>query len=371
MAPQTEYTWRASPDTHPSHEITGVVTTGLLPSGAQLDATHSGSTSASMFLTSSPCSGGTALVVDPTGTVLWYEDLSQPGIQPAMVDVVHLTEEETVLGLISAYVVEVDWSGRERLVLTPGFDTGTTAHHDVFRRKGHTYTLFYEEVDLGGDTTRVDGFTVHDATGVLVATWRLLDHFTPPIPPVGSGGLVDYSHANSLFVQEDGDILISFRHLSTVAKIRGDWTAPDFGEILWRLAGDVDNAEMGSDFTLGSAGNWPGFIHQHHAIPLPDGRLSLFDNRKDLSQRSRVVVIDLDETRGEAQMDQVYELDRFCPFQGSSWTTEIGNPVATCATDGSAIEFDAQTNGAARFELSLGCSTGSSHFISRFVPFSL
>jgi len=371
MAPQTEYTWEASPVDLPSVLVEGTVTTGTPHEEAQLIASSTGSSSAEMFLTSSPCSGGTAVVVDPNGTVLWYQDLSQQGVSPSMVEVVQYTEDGTVLAISSEFVVEVDWTGATLQVLTPGFDQGTTIHHDVFRHQGHTFTLFQETLNLGGDTTYLDGFYVHDSEGSHVATWRLIDHFSPPIPPEGHGGVVDYSHANSLFVQADGDILLSFRHLSAIAKVRGDWTAPDFGEILWRLSGDPDNDAFGSDFTLSSSGSWPGFVHQHNAHLLDDGRISLFDNRKDLAQRSRVLVLDIDEKSGLAQIERDYELDQLCAFQGSAWPTHTGNPVATCAPEGAAIEFHVDDTSQPIYELNILCATGTNHFIPRFVPLPL
>ena len=370
MAPDTAYRWEASSVDHPEVFVEGQVTTGSPGTQAHVIATRSGSSTAPRFLTSSPCSGGTVLVIDPDGTVLWYQDLSQQGVTPAMIEVVHFTEDETVLAISSEFVVEVDWTGRTLQVLTPGFDGGTVIHHDVFRRQGHTYTLFQETLNLGGDTTYLDGFYVHDAQGDLVTTWRLIDHFTPPIPPEGHGGVVDYSHANAIFVQEDGDVLLSFRHLSTVIEVRGDPFAPDFGEILWVLSGDPSTDALGSDFTLASIGDWPGFVHQHHAHRLPNGRISLFDNRKDVSQRSRVLEISLDEETGMAQMERVWDLGRFCAFQGASWPTATGNPLATCSPEGTAIELQADDPTEVVFEITLQCGSGSSHYIPRFVPLS-
>jgi len=372
MAEQTDYNWTLTSQADPTMKATGTVKTGLPPEEARVFATPTGTSTASMFLTSSPCSGAYILALDPDGTLLWYQDIAQQGVIPPLLDVVTYTEDETVMAMASAYVVEVDWTGTELLVMTPGFDNGTEIHHDVFRRDGHTFTLFQETMDLGGDNTQLDGFYIHDAAGELVATWKLIDHFTPPIPPVGIGGFVDYSHANSLFVQEDGDIMISFRHMSAVAKIRGDWTAPDFGEILWRLSGDAAFTDFGSDFSLtASMGSYPGFVYQHNAHPLPDGRLALLDNRKSQYERTRVLVIDLDEQAGTANVDLAYELDRLCFIQGSAWHTAAGNPVATCANDGILFEFAENIVAEPVYELSTSCATGPSHYTPRFVPLSL
>ncbi len=372
MAPQTEYNWRVISQEDPELAVQGTVTTGNVPGDARIFAATTGTSSASMFLTSSPCTGATTIVVDPQGTVLWYQDLAQMGVTPPLLEIVTHTEDDTVIGISSEFVVEVDWTGAALQVLTPGFDNDTRIHHDVFKRDGHTFTLFQESIDLGGDTTVLDGFYVYDPAGDLVATWRLIDHWSPPVPPVGNGGIVDYSHANSIFVQEDGDILLSFRHMSAIAKIRGDWTQPDFGEILWRLSGDPDEAPFGSDFSLtASMGSWPGFVHQHNVHPLPDGRLAMFDNRKQPPQLSRVLVLDVDELGGTANVDLAYELDRLCAFQGSAWHTAAGNPLATCAPPGELSEFAANIVTEPIYELSIACATGASHYTSRFVPLEL
>ena len=357
--------------TAPTEIVEGTVTTGLLPQSARIFASSTGTSSGSLFLTSSPCPGAYAIVLDAAGTVLWYEDLAQQGVTPPLIEHVSVTEDDTVLGMSSAYVVEVGWSGELIQVLTPGFDEGTVVHHEAFKKNGHTYTLFNEEMNLGGDTTKLDGFYVHDPAGELIATWRLIDHYTPPIPPVGDGGVVDFSHANSLYVLDDGDILVSFRHLSAVAKIRGDWTAPDFGEILWKLSGDASNTDFGTDFSLtATAGSFPGFIHQHNVHPLPDGRLAMLDNRKDQPERTRVLVIDVDEIAGTANVDLAYELDRLCIFQGSAWHTEAGNPMALCAPDSTVFEFAANDASEPIYQLNLQCANDGSHYTSRFVPLS-
>ncbi|OFZ59472.1 MAG: hypothetical protein A3D92_05245 [Bacteroidetes bacterium RIFCSPHIGHO2_02_FULL_44_7] len=74
----------------------------------------------------------------------------------------------------------------------------------------------------------------------------------------------DYSHANAIEEDLDGNILISHRHLNSIHKIDRQT-----GAIIWRLGGEL------SDFTFP---NDNGFSGQHDCRLLPNGELSLFDN---------------------------------------------------------------------------------------------
>ena len=76
----------------------------------------------------------------------------------------------------------------------------------------------------------------------------------------------DRTHANSVFVDpSDGNLMVSMHNLHLVAKM-DRFT----GQILWTLGAN-------GDFALAPGGRW-SFDH-HFAIPEPDGRLMLYDNR--------------------------------------------------------------------------------------------
>jgi hypothetical protein len=138
------------------------------------------------------------------------------------------------------------------------------------------------------DYTPCDGFGyVHECafqevdvdTGEVLFQWRSLDHIgldesyvLPHSTEISGTGESttspwDYFHINSIDKNQDGDYLISARHVSAVYKISGK-----DGHIMWRLNG------MKSDFHLDGF----GFSFQHDARWVSDGPdesvISLFNN---------------------------------------------------------------------------------------------
>lgn len=77
--------------------------------------------------------------------------------------------------------------------------------------------------------------------------------------------LSDYMHTNAMDVDQDGNLLISSRHLNEITKID-----MESGEILWRMGGKEN------EFALTNDERW--FSHQHDIRRLSNGNISLFDN---------------------------------------------------------------------------------------------
>ena len=126
----------------------------------------------------------------------------------------------------------------------------------------------------------------------------------PPMLLAKTGN--DWTHANSIQLTPDGNLLLSMRHQDWLIKIEYADTWGD-GRIVWRLGKD-------GDFTVNSADPSPWFSHQHDGgweaapalyysaarwarAPLP--RLMVFDNGN-----TRVAALGGGNSRG-----QVYEVD--------------------------------------------------------------
>ncbi len=159
-------------------------------------------------------------------------------------------------------------------------------------------------------------------SGELLFQWNSLDHvpvsetrypLTDEENDVTYGSPehpFDYFHLNSVAVADDGDIVISARHTSTVYKL--DRAS---GAVRWRLGGPH------SDFTLGPGAR---FAWQHDARPHGAARLTLFDNAarhevagRDRVSRALVLALDVDSRRAR--------LVREIPHPEGELATTMGN----------------------------------------------
>lgn len=368
LASEHEYAWTLTAPGDDTPLATGTFTTGPLPREARVRLTTlSGASTAPYVGMSTPCTGGgTAIVVETaTSEVVWYQALADG---PTFLEGVAFTEEHTVLGIDGDSVQEVDLAGREVLRITPQDLERRRVHHDVFRRDGLTYVLYQQPLTIPAGSYMVDGFLVLRGQE-LVATWFLGDHFTPSVPPLTQA--IDWSHANAVWADEQGNVLLSLRALSAVLSIDGRWGTPDGGEIRWVLA--APGSELVSDLTLASElGDPVDFDRQHNPWILPDGRLTMFDNRPP-PEASRIIDLRVDETARTATIERAYAIPSdapaggHCDYQGSSWRTPAGRPLATCAPVRYAYEFDPDT-AEVTWGVAAGCDGGSETYIPRFVP---
>jgi hypothetical protein len=109
----------------------------------------------------------------------------------------------------------------------------------------------------------------------------------------GPGGVDTYDplHINSADTW-DGELVVSMRHTDGIYGI--DHSS---GKVLWKLGG---TARAESLRVIGDPHGGDLFGGQHDARVAGDGRLSFFDNAKDLDRPPRAVWYDLDLRRGTA-----------------------------------------------------------------------
>ena len=198
------------------------------------------------------------------------------------------------LGANASALLEVDWDGVELWRYE-----NIAIHHDFKRLKsGHTVLPVWVEMPedlsktvrggtrlpkeklpislLGDDIIEIDA----DGSEVRrVETWKLFDPRKDPICPLE--GRIEWTHANSIDVNTDGEILISCRNNSRVAVIDTD------GEMIWKYGA-------------------PDTAHQHHATFLENGNVQIFDNgthRVRGMPSSKVIEVD----RGSNEVVWSYE----------------------------------------------------------------
>lgn len=241
-----------------------------------LDSSFAEEIKGKYFLTQILTEPGSAVIIDHKGEIVWYEPFRKG------VKVSHWTPEKTVMCIVGPEkipssggdeIVELDLSGKVITHLQTGKgDMDKMVHHEVRTDKdGNIYALTFDKkvfdlTSVGGakqDTVKGDGIVIFSRKGKKIWEWTMLDHLDPLSDPDIMRNKKDWVHANSLFREEDGNFLISFRDLNQVWKV--DYKT---GDVLWKLG------ENG-DFTLADD---ELFSAQHYAHINARGELMTLDN---------------------------------------------------------------------------------------------
>jgi hypothetical protein len=164
-------------------------------------------------------------------------------------------------------VTEVDWNGKVLWELRR-----PDHHHDArLLRNGNVILLCGRELPAeivkrvrgGRPGTEVDGKTMWadvlvEATtdGKVVWEWSTWEHLDPETDVMTEvqGTREEWTHANSVFEEPDGNLLVSFRNISTVIRIERS-----SGKIVWKLGA-------------------PPLGGQHAPYRLENGNILMFDN---------------------------------------------------------------------------------------------
>jgi hypothetical protein len=181
----------------------------------------------------------------------------------------------------------------------------------------HTIIFDMSTIVLGGQTNCslvINVIQEQDTDRNVVFEWRNIDY----IPITDSdldltGSRINYGTLNAFDVDDDGNILASFRNHSEIMKINRAT-----GEIMWRMG-----SERGEFTYVGEHEENAPYYHsrQHHIQRLPNGNITLFDNgQSHTPPYSRGVEYALDEVKKEATLvsEQKYP-------NGNIFTVTAGN----------------------------------------------
>ena len=185
------------------------------------------------------------------------------------------------MGANASLIREVDWDGNVVWEYK-----NKRIHHD-FVKLANGNAVLAEWVELPAEVEqKVAGGTPKSATNTLpmlgdeifeidpagnelwrVKLWELHDPINDPICPLE--GRAEWTHLNSLDVNERGDVLFSCRNNSRVGIIDGETR-----QLVWNYG-------------------QPNVFHQHHATFLPNGNVQIFDNgmHRHGVPRSRVIEV--------------------------------------------------------------------------------
>ena len=212
-------------------------------------------------------------------------------------------------------------------------------HHDgILLRNGNVLLLCLGEVpeavlnELRGaypDRTPdgpmfADYFVEMTNGGEAVWEWRSWEHLDPQMdaPMWPREDLEEWTHGNTVFELPNGDILTSFRDLSTIAIV--DRAS---GEFTWRYGA-------------------PNLAQQHAPVGLENGHILVFDNGTRRSDAfmpySRVLEIDPATDEVVWRYEEKQNVDFFAPHLSSAQRLPNGNTLICEGTFGRFFEVTAE-----------------------------
>jgi hypothetical protein len=300
------------------------------------------------------------VAIDGAGDVVWFHQHSADVFQIGQADDYNLVFGE----LGGDRLIEIRPDGTLVREVVDTLEDGTACtpsgrwHHEIlFHPEGGVYTLGSEirEVEIGGEVRQVTGDTVvvwDRDQGTVETVVSLFDLLDPEVDRTSASdamggffwrgcdvdwqmaesdaeqvGVEDWTHANSLWLGAEGNMILSLRHLNQIISI-----APDLQSVQWRLGGP------NSDFHFPDPTDQ--FYHQHTAQELPNGNILLFDNGatrpdEEGGEYSRALELELDFEAMEARKVWEYRHgpDLFAHCCSSVERLENGNTVLVFGAD--------------------------------------
>lgn len=235
-------------------------------------------------------------------------------------------------GALGGRILELDWSGD---IVWEHSDPNQ--HHDICRLdNGNTLYLARELMSVeeaeringgmpgtGLHQPELQGKMFGDVVrevnpqGEMVWEWRFKDIDPDLFPLAEDCHRGEWAHANSAAPTNDGNILISFRHLDTIMIVD-----KSSGEIVWSM----------TDRTWG---------HQHHAEMLPNGNITIFANgMNNYYQPLHSRAIELDPKSQEVVWQYIdpQRWTFFSPVMGGVQRLANGNTLICEALQGRVFE---------------------------------
>ncbi len=241
------------------------------------------------------------------------------------------TEDETSTGrtVFDAVILNpaMEVIGRRR-TLPP---LTNTDNHDVLLLPGGRRILLSYEPVVHDGVVREDSVIQEVRNGEVVLEWSSWGDV--PLSDNLSGNLVEYAHINSVWVDDDNNLIGSLRGVSALVKINRRT-----GRLMWTLGGRSSDFEM--DDPLG------GFCGQHHAQRLENGNILLFDNGADCAPDatdrgvSRAAEYAVDEENMTAELVWSHTQGIYGFATGSVQRMANGNTLIGWGTSGFISEVD-------------------------------
>ena len=262
----------------------------------------------------------------------------------------------------------------EHVVLDENFDevdrvktvglVDTDEHEFVIQPNGNYIVLAYEPVvrdltEFGrGPAERIrDGIWQElSPDHQVLFQWNSWDHMVFDETVYLEKDAHDYAHMNSLFVDDDGNWIVSSRGMAQILKI--DRAT---GDVIWKLGGAQNQFTFIND-------PFGGFCGQHTASILDDGHLLLFDNGQycypempERGELTRIVEYAIHEDDMTAELVWSYSREgAYTTSQGSAQRLTNGNTFIGWGAGTRYLATEVSPDGEIVFELQGRAATGGS-----------
>ena len=284
---------------------------------------------------------GYAIAFDSAGVIRWYHDVGATSTgetkQQANGDITIYAGETRGFDPFPGAYLEITPSGDVVRSIAATGSPYTDQHELVTTYDAHGIRI--ADYLFGYDIRTVDRSAVGGTSADVVAghqvlrlsssgavdtlvngwtAWSASDY----VDPFSSG---DIDHPNSIDIDRDGGVVVSYRNLDAIVKIDSATHA-----IVWQLGGARNQFRFVGDPESGFGG-------QHDARILPNGHLLLFDNGTNHSpQASRAVEYAIDPVAKTATMVWQYvpQPPVFNTFTGSAQRLANGNTVVSWTLTG-------------------------------------
>lgn len=188
-----------------------------------------------------------------------------------------------------------------------------------------------------------------DVEGNVLVQWKSLDHLPITLSYEDlTAPAIRYIHNNSLWIDDDGNWLLSMRHHSSIVKVNRLT-----GDVMWILGGKANEFTFIGDHEE-NAPNY--FSYQHDIRRLTNGHITLFDNGTQHSpQYSRAVEYEIDEVNKTCTLVWEYRHapDIYVGLQGGVQTLTDGHRLigwGSAANEGAPGVTEVDSTGTVVFE---------------------
>ena len=274
---------------------------------------------------------GVAYIVDYKGNLRWYHTVEGTGFKVA-----HFTKDQTIISILGkndeptsygSEILEINLQGDTLMHIKKGQgDLKQVIHHEILKKSANeivTITVDQKIMDLtsiGGkknDTINGDGILIMDKKGKQLWKWSVFDDLDPLKDKALLKTKKDWTHANSLNYDKDGNFLISFYNNGQIWKVDSKT-----GKVIWKLGKD-GNMKMAAD---------TNFSQGHAAHINQDGSLMFFDNGVDKKQSS-VFALKVDEKGKTVKLDFHINLPRdiYNDRMGSAYMVDKDAILVCCS----------------------------------------